>query len=545
MVTVNVQICSGRCLTNAVNGSVVRRKQLEPLQRCTPTTDNSSNYPLNYATLDTREYKMQVSIDNQERAAKEKHLVALKNRLEELRAECAKIERECVRLQYELGHPSTPIRPRIQTATLDRVSASRTVQSTKFPIDRCPNEIFIHIFEYFLDGIYHRCIRRLILVCKRWHLLIMNTKSLWARIEIQDPRDLFNFSTKNSLVPYVNACFERSRDLTLDVKLDMGNLPTLNRYITTYLYECCRPIINWPDQHRFFDALDGVNWSCGSQWYEFQHEAVLNSLFGSNSEHLSRYRTLNLGLPYYANEAKVITETLAGPFPNLKYLHIDNIHHPFSFRFSSFPSAETIILTEIVPLKDLIASSTSLRYLEIGVDSDLSNIAELSSFIQLRRLALYFYGIKPADNGIRPVTVNLPHLHELIVAGRYPPLHGIDFNLPRLELLEFELETPFISLSKLHPRHIVLRIDSEDMDGVSKEEKEAMVRDIVTLSTTTQSVTFPDLFTESLGMVLAECRKKNAIPLLTQVTLVSEQGNEETFNPHDDTELAEINQGSP
>jgi hypothetical protein len=502
-------------------------KQLEPLSSTglRPTRHISPRAP-----------EMQASIGDHKRDTKEKRLAALQTRLCQLRAECTNVERECAQLEHELGHRSARI------GSTGSSQAAALVLSTNAPIHRCPNEILIQIFNYYLEPFHHYHIRRLLLVCKRWHSIVMRTKKLWARIEIDNAVDLFGIETKTSLVPYVDACFERSQDLTLDVDLNLEDFPDLDEYITTSLYTCAKSIIDYPHPRSVLSNLDDIRWNCSSQWYESESKTILNSLFGTKSRHLVRYHKLVLHLPYDDDKsAMIIAIRSSGPFPNLKYLEVHNLHKSKSFfQDSSFPSVETIKLDEDVPLTNLAVSRTSIRHLEIGFDLQLSHLAELSSFTQLHKLVLHLPEFGPRRDETYRISINLQYLAELTISGLHPWLRQVDFNLPSLNLLELGFESSFLGLPKVHPRRIVLDVDPSDMEDETEELKETMVRDIVMLSTTTQSIVFPEFLAENLVKVLTECHQKNAASSLRRVILASEKGKEDTFDPHDETQLARL-----
>lgn len=123
--------------------------------------------------------------------------------------------------------------------TIIGLETQHGIVNTKFPlyqilpncitnINQLPSDILIIIFELALRGC-HPDINRLLRVSRRWHDLILDTPSLWARIELITRKEEHGKITLPD-ESYVQACHVRSANAPLRIFLDYRNLPS--RYIS-------------------------------------------------------------------------------------------------------------------------------------------------------------------------------------------------------------------------------------------------------------------------------------------------------------------------
>jgi hypothetical protein len=147
-------------------------------------------------------------------------------RIFDLEDELLRLRRQRHELQVELSPYRQPHTPHAAVA----------------PINRCPNEILQLIFEYDVKSDFsrHPSIRRLLLVCRSWLRLIMNSPGLWALIQIQDPWYIFERRTQKSQAAYISACINRSKDAPLKLSLDLQYLPT-EAHPPTGIFACSAP----------------------------------------------------------------------------------------------------------------------------------------------------------------------------------------------------------------------------------------------------------------------------------------------------------------
>lgn len=88
------------------------------------------------------------------------------------------------------------------------------------PVQKCPNEILLAIFNLYTSE-NPRVIRRLLLVCKQWYNLAINTTRLWTHLpfkipppEIRNPKRTFESAT----VAFIKACLKRAGNSLLHIE---------------------------------------------------------------------------------------------------------------------------------------------------------------------------------------------------------------------------------------------------------------------------------------------------------------------------------------
>jgi hypothetical protein len=157
----------------------------------------------------------------------------LRGKHEDLRQELApyRITASSTTPTLHVGHP------------VDQKHNGRSVP----PIHRCPDEVLYLIFEQCVTpSYYHRFIRRLLLVCKRWYDIVINRAKLWAQVEIVS-WDLFDFSIPNSQLPYISTCMVRSKDVPMEATVDLSDFCD-SGYIVEALIRYARTITDKEEQ---------------------------------------------------------------------------------------------------------------------------------------------------------------------------------------------------------------------------------------------------------------------------------------------------------
>lgn len=94
------------------------------------------------------------------------------------------------------------------------------------PIQKCPSDVFLIVFELYLVE-NPRYIRRLLLVCKQWYILVKEPPQLWTHIPFEIP---LPYSKKNPLLSlqsditaFVKACIKRAGN-SLHIDADFSSL---------------------------------------------------------------------------------------------------------------------------------------------------------------------------------------------------------------------------------------------------------------------------------------------------------------------------------
>jgi F-box-like len=338
-----------------------------------------------------------------------------------LEAQQIKVKAEVAELEEELA--SFRIEDRGRNILLPRAMDTSKILP---PIDRLPVEILCLTFERYLIS-RHPSIRILLLVCKRWNQIISTTPRLWARIEVGDAFELFDFYDLKSRLPYISACIERSGDALLDVELDMRRLPTREGYIKA---EMERVALSLLEDDEIDAALDIINEQSYTAISPFpQLDAAIQLLIGQDCSSLKRWRTLRIQFPHNT-QARVTWEALTGDTTNLTTIHLENVstHWVVANKLLSFGGVnlsriQRMSLDEAIPIHHFSVSPKVLQHLKISVDGTLQSIEKLSSFPLLCTLDLSCQEDYDEDDSPKTPTpslsIHLPQLKKLVISGEY------------------------------------------------------------------------------------------------------------------------------
>jgi hypothetical protein len=300
--------------------------------------------------------------------------------------------------------------------------------------NRCPAEIFIEIFQIYLTP-EHRNIRSLLLVCKKWHDLVMKTPSLWNRIDLFLPA--IPVDRPFRLIPYVQACKQRSENLKLDVVLDLRNLGSKEELHNDLLKrsikgDCRSCLLN------VLSTITENHTDCYT--FEQRMEELFNTvqvLVGEDSKDITRWSSLRIALPYFREVLLTLAPawvSLNGPKMSLLDLSIEGLDRWLYLvsgdeerQFSLFPGPSdwsqvqrlSVYHSDFhwIPVK---WSSIKHLYVTIGSGSDLLAVSNLTSLETLR-----IDVVDPPDLSWYPMAEDLvdyyfPRLHTLSIIGYIP-----------------------------------------------------------------------------------------------------------------------------
>lgn len=124
--------------------------------------------------------------------------------------------------------------------------------TSKAPINRLPPETLPMIFEEYGKQ-WHPQIRRLMLVCRQWHELILNSPRLWSYIQIE----LAYLSTPNQLnsaFKYSGACLSRSKSCLLHIAMDFSHFPNKFEHIDNIISDAFDNLLD--NQGTWVQAVD-------------------------------------------------------------------------------------------------------------------------------------------------------------------------------------------------------------------------------------------------------------------------------------------------
>ncbi|KIM32546.1 hypothetical protein M408DRAFT_19946 [Serendipita vermifera MAFF 305830] len=335
------------------------------------------------------------------------------------------------------------------------------------PIRKCPEEILLMVFEYYLSK-NPRLVRRLLLVCRQWYQLAISAPRLWNRILIYVGEEWDVDNACKSIRMWVERCLTRSKPLLLDITLDfsvIGDPVTkIRSKIVKSLYEELNgdviDLVNDWAATLHVDTLDDPD---VISVYQFHHLFdLLNILVGHNGKNMSRWRSLELHLPDMGPVAMEITQRLTYPATSLNRLYwIDTsclsnyIEGDYQYPLSTLRSLESLDVPDPLDLSFLDIQHSSVNNLKIRAQRCWSSVA-LNMFTQLQELEIIFEYAYPS---LEAEFVTLPSLRRLILKGWLSNLGDAKFQVPVLDMLcisRGSINGPFS-----HPRVHAIRLTLE------------------------------------------------------------------------------------
>ena len=128
------------------------------------------------------------------------------------------------------------------------------------PINACPPEILSMIFKLSVTETPER-VNCLLLVCRRWHNLVINDPQMWNVISIQVPRGEWDISSwAQSTRSFLATCLKRSRSAGLHVKFDFAFLQTAQEQIVLQFAKAFSSILSSRDRNILENWLYGLEY---------------------------------------------------------------------------------------------------------------------------------------------------------------------------------------------------------------------------------------------------------------------------------------------
>lgn len=450
----------------------------------------------------------------------ERQIVAIESQLKELKERHAELEAQL--LPYRIINQLAP--------------------SENAAINRCPDEILIFIWWRLFDTDHpfwhckHPSIRRLLLVCKRWFRLLMNTPTLWTRISILNTWALFHPCGEESQVPYISACIQRSQAAPFDVRLDLGEFPIRSEYIKKQILKLLFSICDKDEKNRIETHVQQWDTDFSSDLFETRFEQALKYLTGANLD-AQRWDRLSLALPQSYEVVNHIWASLGGSFPNLTSLEIVSApikwakDDQFLQNPPNIPMVKQLRLDltcGAFPITTLNPSPSVLEHLGLSTDWDFSNIEELSLFKKLRTLELICTDRVPILGAFDIVdfpSIYLPCLATLSLVLIRSDFRAPDLNLPSLQTLKLVSKFANYALPKLSVRHVDwfmpwLSHDEVDYEGTV----ETKIREIVGLSSVLETLTIQANDKDAVCRAIMRMKKEGEVRLPAKI-LVEKQGH--------------------
>jgi hypothetical protein len=314
-------------------------------------------------------------------------------------------------------------------------------------MDKFPVEILVEIFQIYLNP-NRRYIRTLLLVCKKWYELVINTPSLWNRIDLSFPEP--SFDRPFGLIPYVQACKQRSRSLKLEIDLDLRNINGATRYHYNILENTLdekfdRYFMEQTCETCLLDAVAETFHNSSHQYecrtYERRVEEVIDTvrvLVDDGPRDMARWSSFHLALPHSEEGTMEIAPAcflLEGLTNSLRNISIEGLDNWFDIssdneKFHHLPCLGDCSLVERLTLRrsevDLTLTQSSIQYssikhLDISVDhrNDLSQMWHLGS---LETLVIVVMPTQPNSSVEISRQGNIRHtlsrLHSLEIRGQ-------------------------------------------------------------------------------------------------------------------------------
>ncbi|KIM31217.1 hypothetical protein M408DRAFT_327487 [Serendipita vermifera MAFF 305830] len=387
-----------------------------------------------------------------------KQITGLESQLIQFKKEKDRLEEEL--LDYRVDKPFE--RPNTRRGQVAVAARSMSIQ-------KLPDEMLLRVFEYFLSK-KHRLIHTLLLVCKHWNHMIMQSPRLWARIQLSPVGFEEYMHPYESPPQYVEVFIQRSQSVLLDIELDYSSHKPRFEYV----------------RDKVLDAVSGVSTSetLHNQILDLQFESPeydsyfqytmdeLSTLVGPMGANMKKWRSLHVQLPmHYPRLALEILQMLCGVASNLQSMSLSPIGYILDPNdrgwfnedgtpLLSIPNLRSLEFNDWKAanlLKDIVMTPSTLVHLDIWYDHDLRGLSQLQEFTTLRTLTLRTRGYceQPPVPENENLTIFLPELRELNLLEDLSPLKAVQFDLPSLQCLRVGRCNPKFGLpANVYPEYI-------------------------------------------------------------------------------------------
>jgi hypothetical protein len=386
-------------------------------------------------------------------------LSALDKLLTKIESEFEELFAARLRLEIE----TTPYRLPSSPQNEEDLSTSLIQES---PIECCPDDVLLLIFHECLNP-RHDEIGQLLQVCKRWNHVVMNTPTMWARIQVTEVDHFFEDESRVRLtVSYVSACLERSCNLLLDVELNLMDIPSCSGYIESQARDFLRSIVDEVDHEEVDSVVYNIEWTFQSSEYETMLQQAFDGIFGRENLNLKRWKTLSLTFPHAEEIAMDVWRKFKTPCPSLKIMKLQNVDFLEDEVDGLVTSSELQALASVthldikqkhswVPLEIFTASQSLLEVLETTfISHDLPTLALHVHLHTLVLVGSQFYFAASSDSPpatLLHFSLHLPRLKNLTIGGNYEPLKTVELDFPILENLTIRTNQSIYPLPKLSP----------------------------------------------------------------------------------------------
>lgn len=327
------------------------------------------------------------------------------------------------------------------------------------PVQSLPTEILLQIFQWYLNH-NHSHIRRLMLVCRRWNEIIIDSQTLWGKLVISIEK-YESPSTTRQRMPYIKACLQRSGDKPLDITMDFEGAA----YIDNFGIGALEKLIgdqfldaNYSDylaneqmKRRLNFWAGRINWkSCPLNYgMKAQYMLLLRLVIGAQGEHMLRWKYFSCRVPSSEDSnlpAKDVWLLFSHPTPILESLSLcgfrDSQEYEPALRgvtiFPRLPKLRRLdILGMSLEFSRLLVVPRLIETMDIDQFKDVRSYWKLFTLTELVTLKIcYNDNVRIPYVSFFPCRSTLPRLKlfEVVGEAKVFPLFEL-FHLPALETL--------------------------------------------------------------------------------------------------------------
>jgi hypothetical protein len=357
------------------------------------------------------------------------------------------------------------------------------------PITKCPAEVLSMIFKHFIKGDPTH-VRRLLLVCRYWHDLVVEDPQMWNVIKLSIPEDCWDMSSwADSASVYLMRCVELSRPASLDIELDFQHLRSTDFQLASRLKFGFQELPSVVDSGFDFNLI--TKWANSLEYHDLSHHEeltmscypeyaldVIDELTGPEGRSAERWKSLKVIFPNYYETLTIWKLLTYHSFPNLVWVSLENLWHygqdPMQAPdLARFPVLEHLEMDGDCYQIILPLLPRSLHTLSLHGCFERQCVYHLSRLSQLRILKMQVEA--PPKYGTRNTYIgsnlSLPLLQELHITGDFNHLVPVELDLPSLRLVQIHYsgwECIATNLPRLKPLQLRSVINSGDSNYHAK-----------------------------------------------------------------------------
>jgi len=376
------------------------------------------------------------------------------------------------------------------------------------PISLLPSELLCQILVEVVDGDYADVLP-LSLVCRTWRRTVITTPQMWTTIQITLVNDMYHMTNQHQMIQVV---LDRNKSLLLDVSIDFTSINPLEGYIGSCMEDGLRRFSESAEISEWLASVDWQSMPMVNEMRDF-HRRVFDTLVGDNHEHMTRWRSLQLYLPWEQGDYNVVLPILedlfAQPTPQLAELEISG--HPLFLEeevlspasIPQFTALQHLRCTTQLDLSRLDISNNTLKTLDCVDTTVYRNLQQIHQFQGLNTLSYKVYPVMEPPRGIEEIL--LPNLQKLRIAGS-PHRRVLDiFSVPNLSLLSVTFQKEFyirgvVPRSKIFsiPQEVIWR--SDDSSPITEEALYSLLQQCISATKITVEQDWKDSLVEVLDM---------------------------------------------